>query len=303
MTTDAKIGLLLGLVFIVIIAFVINGLPSFHKSENSNDLTNNYVTQVGKEQVGLPNSQPLDAASGDTNVSPQQIVDTNGKNGDSTLIAQRQDQVTQVNNVAATIEAPLPTQETVMTVGTEKPAETTLAPSETAQMQADTSVIQATSETPTVAAAASEQKSTTYVVKKGDNLGLIAQNHYGTQGPKRENVTKIVKANHLKSESQIRVGQKLVIPNPTTLANSTPSMFEQVRTIGKSLTIPIAAKETVAAEKGVRDYVVKSGDYPWKIAKKELGSGNRYKEIFKYNPNINEKTTLSVGMHLKLPQR
>ena len=53
MTTDAKIGLLLGLVFIVIIAFVINGLPSFHRSPSSNDLTNNYVTQVGNKPMGL----------------------------------------------------------------------------------------------------------------------------------------------------------------------------------------------------------------------------------------------------------
>ena len=37
MTADAKIGLLLGLVFIVIIAFLINGLPNFFKSEETNE--------------------------------------------------------------------------------------------------------------------------------------------------------------------------------------------------------------------------------------------------------------------------
>jgi len=39
MTSDAKIGLLLGLVFIFIIAFIINGLPSFHGNANSSELT------------------------------------------------------------------------------------------------------------------------------------------------------------------------------------------------------------------------------------------------------------------------
>lgn len=39
MTTDAKVGLLLGLVFIVIIAFLINGLPSFLKSDELEKLT------------------------------------------------------------------------------------------------------------------------------------------------------------------------------------------------------------------------------------------------------------------------
>ena len=47
MTSDAKIGLLLGLVFIFIIAFLINGLPSFR---NNNELTTN--------GVGLQNNPP-----------------------------------------------------------------------------------------------------------------------------------------------------------------------------------------------------------------------------------------------------
>ena len=37
MTSDAKIGLLLGLVFIFIIAFVINGLPRFRNATDSNE--------------------------------------------------------------------------------------------------------------------------------------------------------------------------------------------------------------------------------------------------------------------------
>ncbi len=39
MTSDAKIGLLLGLVFIFIIAFVINGLPRFRNAIDSNEVT------------------------------------------------------------------------------------------------------------------------------------------------------------------------------------------------------------------------------------------------------------------------
>jgi len=50
MTSDAKIGLLLGLVFIFMIAFLINGLPSFRKGANNNDLTTN--------MVGLRNNPP-----------------------------------------------------------------------------------------------------------------------------------------------------------------------------------------------------------------------------------------------------
>lgn len=43
MTSDAKVGLLLGLVFIFIIAFVINGLPSVRNEADNNQLTTNMV--------------------------------------------------------------------------------------------------------------------------------------------------------------------------------------------------------------------------------------------------------------------
>ena len=43
MTSDAKVGLLLGLVFIFIIAFLINGLPSFSKGDNNSELTDNMI--------------------------------------------------------------------------------------------------------------------------------------------------------------------------------------------------------------------------------------------------------------------
>jgi hypothetical protein len=39
MTSDAKVGLLLGLFFIFVIAFIINGLPRFRSDTNSNELT------------------------------------------------------------------------------------------------------------------------------------------------------------------------------------------------------------------------------------------------------------------------
>ncbi|GAH75684.1 unnamed protein product, partial [marine sediment metagenome] len=50
MGSDAKIGLLLGLVFIFLIAFLINGLPNFLKDSNNNELTTN--------MVGLQNNPP-----------------------------------------------------------------------------------------------------------------------------------------------------------------------------------------------------------------------------------------------------
>ena len=53
MTSDAKIGLLLGLVFIFIIAFIINVLPNFHKHKDSNELTTNIVSINKDSSAGI----------------------------------------------------------------------------------------------------------------------------------------------------------------------------------------------------------------------------------------------------------
>jgi len=66
MTSDAKIGLLLGLVFIFAIAFIINGLPNFRGEKNNNELTstmfNSYNEGVGlaaKERKVIEQNEPI----------------------------------------------------------------------------------------------------------------------------------------------------------------------------------------------------------------------------------------------------
>ena len=53
MTSDAKIGLILGLVFIFIIAFIINGLPKLRGETDSNELTEILVTNESPGVGGL----------------------------------------------------------------------------------------------------------------------------------------------------------------------------------------------------------------------------------------------------------
>lgn len=50
-------------------------------------------------------------------------------------------------------------------------------------------------------------------------------------------------------------------------------------------------------------YTVLEGDSLWSIAKEQLGSGMRYKEILALNPNITKDTPLTIGMKLKMPSR
>ena len=53
MTTDAKIGLLLALIFIVAITFVINGLPDFLSKNNKAPDTASYVNHYKEQQPAL----------------------------------------------------------------------------------------------------------------------------------------------------------------------------------------------------------------------------------------------------------
>ena len=50
-------------------------------------------------------------------------------------------------------------------------------------------------------------------------------------------------------------------------------------------------------------YLVVEGDSLWQIAKKQLGSGKRYKEILALNPQITKDAPLAIGTKLKMPPR
>ena len=54
MTADAKVGLLLGLVFIVIIAFLINGLPKVLERGTMETLNSPVIQESGDDSLVLP---------------------------------------------------------------------------------------------------------------------------------------------------------------------------------------------------------------------------------------------------------
>lgn len=63
-----------------------------------------------------------------------------------------------------------------------------------------------------------------------------------------------------------------------------------------------ASKKKPAAAATTRNYTVRAGDYPWKIAQNLLGDGQRWKEIYNLNrskiPNVND---IRIGTVLKVP--
>lgn len=62
---------------------------------------------------------------------------------------------------------------------------------------------------------------------------------------------------------------------------------------------PTSMTETAAAG---RSYEVQPGDELWSIAERELGSGERWRDIVALNPGVTESSRLSPGATLQLPQ-
>lgn len=128
---------------------------------------------------------------------------------------------------------------------------------------------------PTPPPAATTERS--HVVAKGDTLGDISRQYYGTT----RHWKKIQDANQV-DPNGLLVGQKLVIP-----------------VVASEPTVTSASTTTDANSAGL--YVVKKGDSYYRIAERELGDPSRSREIERLNGVAPED--LRVGQKLKLPSR
>lgn len=300
MTSDAKIGLLLGLIFIFIIAFVINGLPRFRNISNGSEMTTNMVSaQNDTQPIGSRERQApgvfnwTERSIDQTYQEPQPAVE---QKEDVRFKIQLPDDIatakeTSIMEIAEEVESNAP-----KTVASASPAQT---PEE----KVETPVAKEPDPVKTVSPKF-------YVVSEDDSLGLVsvARKCYGPeQGNKKINLDRIYEANKnlLKSPDEIFVGQKLIIPPLITIQKETKetkstfadSIIEKVKSIGKKH--PTANSST---EKQTLPYVVRQDDNLWRIATEQLGDGSRYKEIMKLNNNIiKNEHDLTVGMLLRMP--
>jgi nucleoid-associated protein YgaU len=267
MTSDAKIGLLLGLVFIFIIAFVINGLPSFRTRADANaqmnemlDAQNRSLGIAEKARNAIELNEPMIRYTGPVPPAP----------------AETEPRYT----IPLPSGSPLGGQPGAPAANPPAPAQPGL---------------------PSV-----QVWPKVYTVGRDDSLAAIAQKFYGPEeGNRRVNVMRIFEANSriLKSPHEIFVGQKLVIPalpgtsQPQQSGIFSGSMFETRRSIGEILLGGSSAR-------AVGEYVVKEGENLWKIAARQLGDGNRYKEIFKLNKDrLEDEDSVVAGMSLRMPAR
>jgi nucleoid-associated protein YgaU len=272
MTSDAKIGLLLGLVFIFIIAFLINGLPDFTEAGGNNELTTNMVASPESEDIGL--------AAQERKITKRTVTKK------TELYPQQQ-----------------PNEKSAVNKEVKKDVrfETELPGTSSSAVERLTKRNKSTGFTGEQGDVAYEKDfPVKYTVKSGDSLALIAKKFYGEQaGNKLENIEKIFKANskNLGSMDEIYVGQELVIPSLSSESGGKSildsGLFEKAGSIGRKLTGKSEEK---------RFYTVEKGDNLWKISYKCLGSGERYKEIVKLNSDkLESEDRLMVGMKLRIP--
>jgi len=301
MTSDAKIGLLLGLVFIFIIAFVINGLPRFRKATNGSEMTTNMVSSQNDTQpIGSRERNAPGVFNWTEQDSEQKIQET------PTPIEQKEDvrfKMQLPDDVSAAKDA------SIMEIAdeAESPVDQQVEP--TAPAQTPEEITEADKTKP-----AEPIWPKVYVVCEDDTLADIAKKFYGPeQGNKRVNIAKIFEANRklLKTIDEIYVGQKITIPPLVASETDTKetqsffadSLFEKVKSIGAKHLSTNSDKANDKAKQS-EPYIVREGDSLWRIAAEKLGNGSRYKEISELNSNvIKDENELTVGMLLRIPAR
>lgn len=121
-----------------------------------------------------------------------------------------------------------------------------------------------------------------HTVAAGETLGEISMKHYGTS----KHWKKIAEANKVDA-ADLKVGQKLTIP-----------VVEKPAPPAGTVADTGAAPQLAGGE---RTYKIKRDDSYYSIAKRELGSANRWKEIEKLNGIPSEE--LRVGQTIKLPPK
>ncbi len=274
MTSDTKIGLLLGLIFIFVIAFVINGLPGFDPVQGPNALA--------RDLAGYSDASPdLGVRERDAQV-PRYV--------EGSYSPPHSDLSVRDHRVLPSVDPAVQDQAALALNDMQPPQR--LAPNPNLMQR-----------TMSIRVAAWPK---ICEVQKNDNLARIAKRYYGAEnGNKAVNIKKIFEANKdiLPSQNALKVGQQLIIPALTPAASKATELAE-ITTPVKSVGTPIAPGLWPAQKKTKVAYTVKEEDSLWKIATVELGNGSRYLEIKDLNADtVPDENSLKPGMTLMLPTR
>lgn len=138
-----------------------------------------------------------------------------------------------------------------------------------------------------------------YIVKSGDSPARIAKRQLGSES----RVNEILALNPGLNPKNLKVGQELILPaGAAPVAAQTPAqpVVAAAKPASPSAAKPIAASAPKASSKGGRSYKVQKGDTLSAIARRELGSASRAKDIQSMNPGL-DPAKLKVGQTIQLP--
>jgi nucleoid-associated protein YgaU len=282
MTSDAKIGLLLGLIFIFVVAFIINGLPNLKPQSTRAEVATNMVP-LDNQSIGIADQAQERAAQDWKGLTeeqePQAQVATETPVAEQpVVVAELPAQEPQpANSPEVRFESPLPKIENLLEritaglqsqreqtstvsmdvptpAGVEQPVAAERQPAVQAVQPKPQETVASSMERSKPAATTPARPERTYVVGEGESLSTVAKKVYGLEeGNKIANVERIFQANRdiLPSVDQVKSGQKLVIPplpKTTTVNPNKPSdvlpadLFERLETLKR----PMAQTQTQA---------------------------------------------------------
>lgn len=140
-----------------------------------------------------------------------------------------------------------------------------------------------------------------HTVAPGETLSRIAMAHYGRKSPKL--IHTIYEANRglLSSPDAVKAGIELVLPE----VNGKPAPSEPAKPAKDGALTSAATKEPEAArpaDEATRWYQVRKKDRLVSIAREQLGSESRWKEIFELNKDkFPDPGRIREGVKIKLP--
>lgn len=319
MTRETKIGLLVGLAFIIVIGILL----SDHLSIN-NESTQASLTQVGanvRQGAAVPNAAVAIPVPSQVPVAPQLPLPTSQELAprpettsivritppeQSPIVVRQAPQVNpqvteaaELSNYASVTPAPEPTAPIVTMLPTPAPtaepavmlAESTGVPVELTQlaMQNGEQLVPISTNPEPAPTRLAVTQTRRYTVASGDTLSKIALKFYGVDS--RANRERIINANPaLKANPNLLViGQSYNVPE-----------------LENSPVVPPAAEtraEPAPVKSSDKVYVVQANDSLWKIAARQLGDGNQWKKIAELNRDVLDGgENVRAGMKLKMPQ-
>lgn len=302
MTRETKIGLLVGLAFIIVIGILL----SDHLT-SSTEPPQAPLARVGdtvRQTVTTPGGvhQPLTAVTPPTDVTPTATVPTR-----QDLTSQQpvriiavgpgpqepvsiQQQVPQPESVAQTpvIDQRLPITRSLEPTTPVTPLE------QVAQQHGEPIVVlnQPPSSTAQPASTGHAGGFREHVAEPGDSLSKMAARYFGSNTKAHRDA--IIRANPSLADNPnlIVVGRTYRIP----VNASTPNPLPQQQAV--------QARDVQRPTGGEYWYTVKPGDSLWKIATEQLGSGAAVAAIKELNADtLKGRDVVTVGMKLKLPGR